>query len=178
MLAIGAAMPFVLYQAWAFVAPGLYRHEKKLAVPLLISSILLFYLGAAFAYYAVVPVMLSFFIATTPTGVQMMTDMGNYLDFVMVMLLAFGAHSKCPWPRSSGVDRLRQHQIAQEKSRLRDIGTLHFCRLRHAARRGLADRDGGADVSLVRDRDRDAGLLLKDKIAERAKEEAEREAGA
>src|SRR3981081_2665883 len=81
LLALGLAMPFVLYQAWAFVAPGLYKHEKKLAVPLLISSIILFYLGAAFAYYVVFPVMLSFFVATTPHGVQMMTDMGSYLDF-------------------------------------------------------------------------------------------------
>ena len=76
LLAVGLAMPFVLYQAWAFVAPGLYKHEKKLAVPLLVSSIILFYLGAAFAYYVVFPVMLSFFVATTPHGVQMMTDMG------------------------------------------------------------------------------------------------------
>ncbi len=96
VLAIGIAMPYVLYQAWAFVAPGLYRHEKKLAVPLLISSILLFYLGAAFAYYVVFPVMLSFFVATTPSGVRMMTDMGSYLDFVMVLLLAFGVAFEVP----------------------------------------------------------------------------------
>ena len=94
--AVGMAMPYVLYQAWAFVAPGLYRHERKLAVPLLISSILLFYLGAAFAYYLVFPVMLGFFVATTPTGVTMMTDIGNYLDFVMVLLLAFGAAFEVP----------------------------------------------------------------------------------
>ena len=75
LAALGLAMPIVLYQAWAFVAPGLYQHEKKLAVPLLVSSVLLFYLGAAFAYYLVFPVMLSFFVATTPSGVQMMTDM-------------------------------------------------------------------------------------------------------
>jgi len=73
-------MPFVLYQAWAFVAPGLYKHEKKLAIPLLISSVLLFYLGAAFAYLRSIPRELSFFVATTPHGVQMMTDMGSYLD--------------------------------------------------------------------------------------------------
>jgi sec-independent protein translocase protein TatC len=96
LLAVGLAMPVVLYQAWAFVAPGLYKHEKKLAVPLLISSIVLFYLGAAFAYYAVFPVMLSFFVATTPHGVQMMTDMGSYLDFVMVLLLAFGLAFEVP----------------------------------------------------------------------------------
>jgi len=96
LLALGCAMPFVLYQAWAFVAPGLYKHEKKLAVPLLISSIVLFYTGAAFAYYVVFPVMLSFFVATTPHGVQMMTDMGSYLDFVMVLLLAFGLAFEVP----------------------------------------------------------------------------------
>jgi sec-independent protein translocase protein TatC len=96
LLAVGLAMPFVLYQAWAFVAPGLYKHEKKLAVPLLVSSIVLFYLGAAFAYYAVFPVMLSFFVATTPHGVQMMTDMSAYLDFVMVLLLAFGLAFEVP----------------------------------------------------------------------------------
>ena len=96
LLAVGLAMPFVLFQAWAFVAPGLYKHEKKLAVPLLVSSIILFYLGAAFAYYAVFPVMLSFFVATTPHGVQMMTDMGAYLDFVMVLLLAFGLAFEVP----------------------------------------------------------------------------------
>ena len=93
---LGLAMPYVLYQAWAFVAPGLYQHEKKLAVPLLVSSVLLFYLGAAFAYYLVFPVMLSFFVATTPTGVQLMTDMGSYLDFVMVLLLAFGVAFEVP----------------------------------------------------------------------------------
>src|SRR6202161_2561399 len=96
LLAIGIAMPYVLYQAWAFVAPGLYRHEKSLAVPLLISSVLLFYLGAAFAYYLVFPFMLSFFVASTPTGVQMMTDMRSYLDFVMVLLLAFGLAFEVP----------------------------------------------------------------------------------
>ncbi len=96
LLALGIAIPFVLYQAWAFVAPGLYRHEKKLAVPLLISSVLLFYLGAAFAYFVVFPVMLSFFVATTPHGVQMMTDMNSYLDFVMVLLLSFGAAFEVP----------------------------------------------------------------------------------
>jgi sec-independent protein translocase protein TatC len=96
LLALGLAMPYVLYQAWAFVAPGLYKHEKKLAVPLLISSVLLFYLGAAFAYYLVFPVMLSFFVSTTPAGVKMMTDMASYLDFVMVLLLAFGVAFEVP----------------------------------------------------------------------------------
>jgi len=96
LVALGVAMPYVLYQAWAFVAPGLYRHEKKLAIPLLVSSVLLFYVGAAFAYYLVFPAMLSFFVATTPAGVQMMTDMNSYLDFVMILLLAFGAAFEVP----------------------------------------------------------------------------------
>ncbi len=96
LVALGLAMPYILYQAWAFVAPGLYRHEKKLAVPLLVSSVLLFYVGAAFAYFLVFPAMLSFFVSTTPAGVQMMTDMGSYLDFVMILLLAFGAAFEVP----------------------------------------------------------------------------------
>jgi sec-independent protein translocase protein TatC len=94
--AVGVAMPFVLYQIWAFVAPGLYRHERKFAVPLLVSSVLLFYVGAAFAYYVVFPVMVSFFVATTPAGVSMMTDISSYLDFIMVLLLAFGAAFEVP----------------------------------------------------------------------------------
>jgi sec-independent protein translocase protein TatC len=96
VIAIGIAIPVVLYQVWAFVAPGLYRHEKKLAVPLLVSSVLLFYLGAAFAYFLVFPAMLGFFVGTTPAGVQMMTDMGSYLDFVMILLLAFGVAFEVP----------------------------------------------------------------------------------
>jgi sec-independent protein translocase protein TatC len=96
LVAFALAIPVVLYQVWAFVAPGLYRHEKKLAVPLLFSSVLLFYTGAAFAYFLVFPFMLSFFVGTTPTGVQMMTDMGSYLDFVMIFLLAFGLAFEVP----------------------------------------------------------------------------------
>jgi len=94
--ALGLAMPYVLYQAWAFIAPGLYRHERRFAVPLLVSSIILFYAGAAFAYYAVFPVMVSFFVATTPAGVSMMTDISSYLDFIMVLMLAFGAAFEVP----------------------------------------------------------------------------------
>ena len=160
VLAIGIAMPFVLYQAWAFVAPGLYKHEKKLAVPLLISSILLFYLGAAFAYYVVFPVMLSFFVATTPSGVQMMTDMGSYLDFVMILLLAFGVAFEVPvatvllvW---TGFVRLCQ---SEEESRFRAPGDFHLRRLRHPARCGLAERDGGADVFPLRNRHHHGGAV-------------------
>jgi sec-independent protein translocase protein TatC len=95
-VALIGAMPYVLYQAWAFVAPGLYRHERRFAVPLLVSSVLLFYAGIAFAYYAVFPIMFAFFTATAPVGVQMMTDMTQYLDFVLLLFLAFGIAFEIP----------------------------------------------------------------------------------
>jgi sec-independent protein translocase protein TatC len=95
-LGVFAAMPIVLYQLWAFVAPGLYKHEKKFALPLLVSSIVLFYVGAVFAYFTVFPVMFEFFARTTPVGVTMMTDISNYLDFVMTMFFAFGVAFEVP----------------------------------------------------------------------------------
>jgi sec-independent protein translocase protein TatC len=95
-VAVFLAMPFIIYQLWAFVAPGLYRHEKRFAVPLLISSIVLFYVGVVFAYFFVFPVMFQFFAATTPHGVAMMTDISAYLDFVLKMFLAFGAAFEVP----------------------------------------------------------------------------------
>jgi sec-independent protein translocase protein TatC len=95
-VAVFFAMPFIIYQLWAFVAPGLYRHEKRFAVPLLVSSILLFYTGVVFAYFFVFPVMFQFFAATTPHGVAMMTDISAYLDFVLTMFLAFGAAFEVP----------------------------------------------------------------------------------
>jgi sec-independent protein translocase protein TatC len=95
-VALMVAMPFVIYQLWAFVAPGLYRHERRFAVPLLFSSILLFYVGIAFAYYFVFPVMFEFFAHTTPKGVTMMTDINNYLDFVLTMFFCFGLAFEVP----------------------------------------------------------------------------------
>jgi sec-independent protein translocase protein TatC len=94
--ALFLAMPYVLYQVWAFVAPGLYRHEKRFALPMLISSIVLFYAGAAFAYYVVFPLMFKFLTTTTPIGVKMMTDMSNYIDFVLLLFFAFGAAFQVP----------------------------------------------------------------------------------
>jgi sec-independent protein translocase protein TatC len=90
------AMPYVLYQLWAFVAPGLYRREKRFAMPLLVSSVLLFYCGVAFAYWVVFPIMFQFFISTTPRGVLMMTDISQYMDFVLVMALSFGVAFEVP----------------------------------------------------------------------------------
>jgi sec-independent protein translocase protein TatC len=95
-VALLIGMPVVLYQAWAFIAPGLYRHEKRFALPLMLSSGLLFYIGVAFAYFAVFPVMFQFFASTTPTGVRMMTDIASYLDFVMTMFLCFGVAFEVP----------------------------------------------------------------------------------
>ncbi|MEZ5497976.1 MAG: twin-arginine translocase subunit TatC [Steroidobacteraceae bacterium] len=94
--AVFIAMPYVLYQIWAFVAPGLYRREKRFAVPLVFSSIVLFYVGVAFAYLAVFPVMFEFFAHTTPKGVTMMTDISAYLSFVLTIFLCFGLAFEVP----------------------------------------------------------------------------------
>jgi sec-independent protein translocase protein TatC len=95
-VALFAAMPYVLYQVWAFVAPGLYRHEKRFALPLLVSSILLFYIGMMFAYLTVFPVVFTFFAKTTPPGVTMSPDISAYLDFVTKMFLGFGLAFEAP----------------------------------------------------------------------------------
>ena len=89
-------MPYVLFQAWAFVAPGMYRHEKRFAVPLLVSSIMLFYGGVAFAYYFVCPMVFGFFTSISPEGVAVMTDINHYLDFVLTMFFAFGFAFEIP----------------------------------------------------------------------------------
>ncbi|OYZ04883.1 MAG: twin arginine-targeting protein translocase TatC [Hydrogenophilales bacterium 16-64-46] len=91
MTAFLLAMPWVFYQAWAFVAPGLYQHEKRLGVPLVIASVILFLLGMAFAYFLVFPVVFGFIVGVAPEGVAVMTDIGKYLDFVMTLFMAFGA---------------------------------------------------------------------------------------
>jgi sec-independent protein translocase protein TatC len=178
VVAFGLAIPVVLYQAWAFVAPGLYRHEKKLAVPLLVSSVLLFYVGAAFAYFLVFPAMLGFFVATTPVGVQMMTDIGSYLDFVMILLLAFGLAFEVPvatvllvWTGFVKITTLTKN---------RGFVLLGIFIL--AAFLTPPDAVSQSfmavpmyilyEIGIVM-----AKLLLKDKLAERAKEDAEREAG-
>ncbi|MBF8778844.1 twin-arginine translocase subunit TatC [Pseudomonas fulva] len=90
------AVPFILQQVWGFIAPGLYRHEKRIAIPLLVSSIILFYAGMAFAYFLVFPLIFGFFAAATPEGVSMMTDISSYLDFVMTLFFAFGVAFEIP----------------------------------------------------------------------------------
>jgi sec-independent protein translocase protein TatC len=96
MAAFLIALPYVLWQAWAFVAPGLYQHEKRLALPVIFSSVVFFAIGMAFAYFAVFPVAFGFFAGYTPAGVQMMTDIDKYLSFVLTMFLAFGLTFETP----------------------------------------------------------------------------------
>lgn len=96
ILGLLIAMPAVIYQAWAFVAPGLYRHEQRLARPLLFASVLLFYAGCAFAYFAVFPVVFSFFTSMAPEGVAVMTDISRYLDFILTLFIAFGLAFQVP----------------------------------------------------------------------------------
>ncbi len=114
-LAIFISVPFILYQFWAFVAPGLYKHEKRLVMPLLISSTLLFYLGMAFAYFIVFPLVFTFLASTAPEGIEVATDMGSYLDFVMTLFFAFGVAFEVPiatiilvWMGITTPDKLRE----------------------------------------------------------------------
>ena len=115
MLAVFIAMPFLLYQIWAFIAPGLYRHEQRLVMPLMASSTVLFYAGVAFAYYIVFPLVFAFFTSTAPDGVSVMTDISKYLDFVLTLFFAFGAAFEVPvvtvllvWTGMATQDSLRR----------------------------------------------------------------------
>ena len=94
--AVFLAIPVLLYQVWAFVAPGMYKNERRLAVPLLLSSVLLFYAGAAFAYYVVFPLIFGFFTTVGPSDVTIMTDINRYLDFVLKLFFAFGLAFEIP----------------------------------------------------------------------------------
>lgn len=96
MLSVFLAIPFLLYQIWSFVAPGLYTHEKRLVGPLLASSTLLFYSGVAFAYFVVFPLVFKFFINVAPEGVQVSPDIARYLDFVITLFFAFGIAFEVP----------------------------------------------------------------------------------
>ena len=96
LLSVVITIPWILYQLWAFIAPGLYKHEKRLVLPLLTSSSILFYLGMVFAYYIVFPLVFGFFTKVTPEGVSVMTDISRYLDFVTKLFIAFGAAFEVP----------------------------------------------------------------------------------
>ena len=96
VLSVFVAIPFMLHQVWGFIAPGLYRHEKKLAIPVLASSVFLFYAGIVFAYYVVFPLVFGFFTSVGPEGVSVMTDINSYLDFVLKLFFAFGIAFEIP----------------------------------------------------------------------------------
>ena len=96
VLSLFAAMPYILYQVWAFLAPGLYRREKKIVVPLFFSSVALFYAGMAFAYYVVFPLVFMFFASTVPDGITIMPDIRSYLDFALKLFFAFGISFEIP----------------------------------------------------------------------------------
>lgn len=114
-VSIFIAVPFILHQIWAFIAPGLYRKEKRLALPLLGSSVCLFYLGCAFAYFAVFPLIFVFFTSIAPEGVAVATDISSYLNFVMKLFLAFGVAFELPvaiillvWSGAATVESLKE----------------------------------------------------------------------
>jgi sec-independent protein translocase protein TatC len=115
VLSFFIAIPAILYQVWGFIAPGLYKHERKLIAPLVISSAFLFYLGMAFSYYVVFPLAFSFFTSTAPEGVTIATDISSYLDFVLKLFFAFGLAFEIPiatlvlcWTGATTPESLRQ----------------------------------------------------------------------
>ena len=115
VLAIFIAIPYILHQIWAFIAPGLYANEKRMALPLLVTSVLLFYLGVLFAFFVVFPLVFSFFTSVAPEGVAVMTDINRYLDFVLKLFFAFGIAFEIPiaamlmiWSGVTTVDNLRR----------------------------------------------------------------------
>jgi sec-independent protein translocase protein TatC len=115
MCAFVVALPYILYQAWAFVAPGLYAHEKKLVLPLVVSSTLLFLCGMAFAYFLVLPTVFRFLASFTPEGVSFAPDIAQYLDFVLTLLVAFGLAFQVPvavvvlvWIGVMSVEKLKE----------------------------------------------------------------------
>jgi len=109
------AIPYILYQVWGFIAPGLYKHERKMVIPLAASSTLLFYIGMAFAYFIVFPIIFAFLTNTAPEGVEVMPDMKDYLDFVLKLFFAFGVAFEVPiatillvWMGTTTPDKLRE----------------------------------------------------------------------
>ncbi len=178
-IALVFAMPYVLYQLWAFIAPGLYRHERRFALPLLVSSVVLFYAGVAFAFFVVFPIIFAFFTATSPPGVQMMADMTQYLDFVLVLFLAFGLSFEIPvaivllvWTGLVKLETLRRNRGY--------VLIAVFIQAAVIVPPDVISQTAMAlpmyalyEVGIVM-----AGILAKNKLEERAREEREREAGA
>ena len=145
--AIFVAIPYILHQVWGFVSPGLYQREKRFAMPLLVSSILLFYAGVAFAYFILFPIVFAFFASTTPEGVKMMTDISSYLDFTLLLFFAFGLAFEMPVATvllvATGLVKV---ETLQKNRGYVLLGIFVDCRVPDAARRDLADVHGGAHV--------------------------------
>ena len=113
------AMPYILYQAWAFIAPGLYANEKRIALPLFASSVLLFYAGMAFAYFVVIQLIMGFIVSIAPESVAVMTDINSYLNFVLKLFFAFGIAFEIPYcDYSFRQSRHYQHRLAGKKTPL------------------------------------------------------------
>lgn len=115
MLSIVVAFPYILHQVWGFIAPGLYKHEKKFAVPILASSVLLFYAGIGFAYFVVFPLVFAFFTSVGPEQITIATDISSYLDFVLKLFIAFGLAFEVPvvvfilcWAGVTNIEKLKQ----------------------------------------------------------------------
>ena len=133
--AFAIAVPYVLYQMWAFVAPGLYQHEKRMVLPIIVSSSLLFYLGIVFAYFVVFPIIFAFFAGSAPEGVQVMTDINAYFSFVVKLFFAFGVAFEVP----CGDHHFRQTGH-HDTGRPGDEASLHH---HHCVRGGDADDPAG-----------------------------------
>jgi sec-independent protein translocase protein TatC len=177
-VALFLAMPYILYQVWAFVSPGLYKREKRFAMPLLMSSIALFYAGVAFAYYLIFPLSFAFLTTVGPQGVAMMTDISSYLSFTMKLFLAFGLAFEIPvaivllvWTGLVNIQTLANNRgyallvISIIAAVLAPPDALSMCLM-------------GAPMYLLYELGIIfARFLLKEKLAERAKQEKEQEAG-
>ncbi len=151
MAAFLAALPYVLYQAWAFVAPGLYAHEKRLVLPLVVSSTMLFFVGMAFCYFIVFRRVFAFIAHFAPKSISVAPDIEAYFNFVLGMFVAFGLAFEVPVVVVVLVLRGdRERGAAARLARLRDRGDLRRRGYRHSAGRGVAGLARGADVPALR----------------------------
>lgn len=146
MVSLILSAPVILYPVWAFIAPALYKHERRLVVPLLVSSSLLFYIGMAFAYFVVFPLAFGFLTHTAPEGVQVSTDIASYLSFVMALFMAFGVAFEVPvaivllcWMGITTPEDLRKTALYHGRG-------IHCGNAAYAARCFLANVAGDTDV--------------------------------
>ena len=150
--AIFIAMPYILHQIWAFIAPGLYSNEKRVAFPLLTSSILLFYAGIAFAYYMVFPLVFAFFTGVAPEGVTIMTDINRYLDFVLKLFLRLDSPSRYQLRPCYSSGQVQPPTEPSQKASVRYFGMLHRRHAAYATRRCLTDTTRRTHVATIRSR--------------------------